>query len=372
MAYHARIKTEDMSMDGEEEDSDNEDSNQMQTDECLQQEFPTRIYIVNEHSYARETVDKDGRSRPVHVVIKNLPFTVSLALKDPVEEPGAGGSAGGADSSRVNFQQMAIDACLLYDTADGAEKVVETVKDKPMYFKRRKDKKRPSCVNVECRLNVLTSQHEKSFFRVKVRGLHPLSGQEFFPPLYAISGPIKVISKSEQVKKPEQKRTGNHLLAAKIAEIEKRQQEQEHLIRTLLAQTKRARTGPSPFSPPVACRPGSQHRQGTAVSHSEKGGGADDGGAAYRAAMQAYQSQVPSAFDGMEMVPYSPDAFSNAATIQGSHHLCIYWFLPLPSECIFDSLSLGCFNSSDIRKLPTTHYAHVQAILALLAKESSG
>jgi len=57
-------------------------------DVCLQDHFPTALYITHEHSYARESVrGEGGGQRTVHMVIKNLPFTVTLALKDPDKVP---------------------------------------------------------------------------------------------------------------------------------------------------------------------------------------------------------------------------------------------------------------------------------------------
>ncbi len=128
---------------------------------------------------------------------------------------------------------------------------MDHLKEKPVLFKRLSDPNYPDCLKVECRLKVLSSQHEQSFFRVKIKGVHPVTGQDFYPPLYVISSPIRVISKSEQFKKkPELKKLPfNSILAETISRIEKRQAEQELLIDHLISQAKRARTGPSPFSP---------------------------------------------------------------------------------------------------------------------------
>ena len=54
--------------------------------------------------------------------------------------------------------------------------------------------------NIECRLNVLTSQLEDMNFRIKFRALELTSQNEISPILRAISAPIKVISKPEPTK----------------------------------------------------------------------------------------------------------------------------------------------------------------------------
>jgi len=82
-------------------------------------------------------------------------------------------------------------------------KEVAFLKNKPVTFKPAvsEDGMEVTC---QCRLKVLTSQHEGSFFRVRIRAKPPPAGNKhaypFYQPIDVITAPYKVISKPEQRK----------------------------------------------------------------------------------------------------------------------------------------------------------------------------
>jgi hypothetical protein len=92
----------------------------------------------------------------IFVVIKNSPFYFQL----------------GTSTGKVDFNQIAFEATLVYD-CDGF-KAVDFVKNKPFDFKSNAGEN-GQILDVEIRIKVLTSQHEDMLFRVKIAGYHPLS-----------------------------------------------------------------------------------------------------------------------------------------------------------------------------------------------------
>jgi len=140
------------------------------------------IAILKQTSPFEERVTRNGIQRDIHVVIKNSPFVVQIGLGRHCE---------------LDLNHIAFEAVLLYDT-DG-EKGVDFVKLKPIEYKCIPNESGDQ-VSIELRIKVLTSQHEDMFFKVKIQGTDPVSKQEI-PNLKAITAPIKVISKPEQLKK---------------------------------------------------------------------------------------------------------------------------------------------------------------------------
>jgi hypothetical protein len=140
------------------------------------------VTIVKQSSPFEERVTRNGIQRDIHVVIKNSPFAVQIAVSRNCE---------------IDLNHIAFEASLLYDT-DG-EKGVDFVKLKPIEYKCIPNEAGDQ-VSVELRIKVLTSQHEDMFFKVKIQGQDPVSKQEI-PNLKVITSPIKVISKPEQLKK---------------------------------------------------------------------------------------------------------------------------------------------------------------------------
>jgi len=145
-----------------------------------------QLCLVQQTSLAEETVSQNGLVRSVHVLVKNTPFQLTIGF-----------THSGALPSNYNFNRLALDVSLLYDC--DSLKPVSYIKTKPVSYKP-KFSENGDQVTFNCRLKVLTSQHEDMFFRVKIRALQPVTQQEFNPPLEVISLPIKVVSKPEQLK----------------------------------------------------------------------------------------------------------------------------------------------------------------------------
>jgi len=147
-------------------------------------------------------------------------------------------------NQQIDFNDFTFDATLLYDSDGPTEKHVDFVKIKPVDHKPTVNETGDQ-VTIELRIKVLTSQHENSFFRVKISLLDPNTGLPYQPPLVCYSDPVKVISKPEQVKKKpatstnvpvsnSKKRTVNDLLLETISRIEDQQREHQQMIEKLL------------------------------------------------------------------------------------------------------------------------------------------
>jgi len=182
---------------------------------------PPVISLVKQTSPTKENVSVKGVTKSVHVVIKNTPFVVQLGL-----------SCQGAFTQVMDFNHLALDVRLVYDTT--AHKEVDYVKTKPLLFKSSVNE-RADQISLECKIRVLTSQHEDMFFRVKVRALDPRTQQDFSPPLEMFSDPIKVISKPEQLKKrpAPKKRTMNDVLMEQISRITSQLDQQQKMLTEL-------------------------------------------------------------------------------------------------------------------------------------------
>jgi hypothetical protein len=159
----------------------------------------------------------------------------------------------------IDLNNFTFDAVLLYDSEGPTEKYVDYVKVKPVDHKATVNDIGDQ-VTIELRIKVLTSQHENSFFRVKIFLLDPTTGMPFHPSLIVLSEPVKVISKPEQVKKKSspsnlvsvptyfsaanasisvsaptsKKRNVNDLLLETISRIEETQRDHQQMIEKLL------------------------------------------------------------------------------------------------------------------------------------------
>ncbi|GAM24467.1 hypothetical protein SAMD00019534_076420 [Acytostelium subglobosum LB1] len=179
-----------------------------------------RLEVIQQTSPFEEKVTMNGIPKNIRVVIKNSPFNVQLKLK----------------KHDVDLNNVAFEATLLYDNDEEPleEKEVDFVKNKPVEYKATPNDTGDT-VTCEVRIKVLTSQHEDMFFRVKIAGHEPVSKQ-IIPNLFAITHPIKVISKPEQLKKkqPQKKRSWNDILLDSVAKIQMQQSEQQRLIEKLI------------------------------------------------------------------------------------------------------------------------------------------
>jgi len=235
----------------------------------VQNQSPYSLRIVHQTCSSQESIPVGNDSYTfVHVVVKNSPFTLQIAWNHDIP----------SQDTMIDLTRCTFDAILLYDTginevpygnsvvppvpipslvpshvpapipnhgiANASEKQVDYVKVKPIEFKvstltsrNHKTMTTDNLLNFELRIKVLTSQHENSFFRVKIVVLDPSSGLPLHPSLFVLSEPIKVISKLEQMKKKlpnSKKRTINDELDDALARLEEQTREQQALINSLL------------------------------------------------------------------------------------------------------------------------------------------
>jgi hypothetical protein len=184
-----------------------------------------QLILLRQTSPTQEKVSRNGLQKNVHVVVKNTPFMLQLALTGPVL----------MGSTQVDFKSLILDVALLYDSE--SLKAVSFVKTKPLDFKPIVSE-RGDQVSLNTKIKVLTSQHEDMFFRVRIRALEPKTRQEFVPPLEVLSNPIKVISKPKQMKKrtPTKKRSVNDMLLETVLRVEEQQKLQKKKLKQLLKQ----------------------------------------------------------------------------------------------------------------------------------------
>jgi len=147
----------------------------------------TRLVILNQSAIAQEKVSKDGQQSNVHIVVKNTPFQISVGL--------IGNMMG---SKIIDFNLLTVEATLLFD-CPGEEKPVPFMKIKPIEYRGRTND-RADTMNMDIRIQVLTSHHEGMLFKIKFTCMDPRT-QEVYPYLSVTSDPIRVISKLDQVRK---------------------------------------------------------------------------------------------------------------------------------------------------------------------------
>eukprot|EP00005_Dracoamoeba_jomungandri_P001914 CAMPEP_0174262128 /NCGR_PEP_ID=MMETSP0439-20130205/12786_1 /TAXON_ID=0 /ORGANISM="Stereomyxa ramosa, Strain Chinc5" /LENGTH=368 /DNA_ID=CAMNT_0015346777 /DNA_START=106 /DNA_END=1212 /DNA_ORIENTATION=+ len=197
----------------------------------------SQLKLLKQSSPTQEKVSKNGLQKNVHVVVKNTPFLMQLALTSPLLVSGA----------VLDFKSLAVDVCLCYD--NDSLKQVGFVKTKPLEVKTAISESGDQA-SLNVKIKVLTSQHEDMFFRVKVRVIEPKSKREFTPPLEILSEPIKVISKPKQIRRRRttKRRSLNDMLIETVQRIEQQQQTQYSVIASLVGK-KRKRSLNESFFP---------------------------------------------------------------------------------------------------------------------------
>jgi len=151
------------------------------------QQFP--LQILKQTASSNEKFSFNGLQKIVYIVVKNAPFFLQIGIVEPI-----------FCNQLIDLNKFGFEAVLMYDSEDSESKDVDYVKAKPVEFKCTVSEGGDQLA-VELRIKVLSSQHENSFFRVKVLALDPTTGIPISPFLMVISEPIKVISKPEQLKK---------------------------------------------------------------------------------------------------------------------------------------------------------------------------
>eukprot|EP01114_Cavostelium_apophysatum_P024819 TRINITY_DN986_c0_g1_i2.p1 TRINITY_DN986_c0_g1~~TRINITY_DN986_c0_g1_i2.p1 ORF type:complete len:408 (-),score=95.83 TRINITY_DN986_c0_g1_i2:139-1296(-) len=178
-----------------------------------------QIYIVGQKTHSEETINRNGVPKHLHVVVKNSPFNITIAMTNP-------------SSCSTDLNRVAFEASLLYDEGG---KEVDYVKSKPVEFKATPSENGHT-MECELRIKVLTSHHEDLLFKVKIQGFDP-STKEELPAFNLMTFPLKVISKPEGLKKraPNKKRSLTDMLVETVTRIEKKQEEQQRLIERVLS-----------------------------------------------------------------------------------------------------------------------------------------
>eukprot|EP01088_Endostelium_zonatum_P014201 TRINITY_DN3010_c1_g2_i1.p1 TRINITY_DN3010_c1_g2~~TRINITY_DN3010_c1_g2_i1.p1 ORF type:complete len:439 (-),score=106.91 TRINITY_DN3010_c1_g2_i1:52-1266(-) len=210
------------------------------------------LVILQQNSLSAEKLVRNKKSKLVHVVVKNSPFVIAIGLVDqPLSDhilkafaPYLSDATDGPGAQPcLDLTKLAFDCILLYDldssekekasaaAAGTTEKEVNYVTNKPFQYKVVSGGGTDR-VDLEMRLKVLSSQHEDTFFKIKIVALDPITKKEISPLLKVISEPIKVISKPEQLKKRKnsKKRPVNDSVMEALAKIQAAQLENQSLI----------------------------------------------------------------------------------------------------------------------------------------------
>jgi hypothetical protein len=187
-----------------------------------------QLALLKQTSLTEETITTNGKTRPCHVVVKNSPFCVIFGFISANGAPIVTNQTQPFSHDLHNFQ---LDVKLLYD-ADG-QKEVDFVKNTPLQTKTTLNQN-GSKLTLEVRIKVLTSHMENSLFRIQVTAIDD-SKQSAFS---ATSDAIKVISKSDQVKKTKfkaskKKRNPSDFLSDALTDLEGKHQEQSKLLEML-------------------------------------------------------------------------------------------------------------------------------------------
>lgn len=183
-----------------------------------------QLAILKQTSTATETIHRNGTQKKVHIVVKNAPFTIVMGLYGDT-----------LHNQAINLHHLTFDAKLIYDT-EGPEKEVDYVKIKPIVCKTKVNEAGDQ-VTADCRIKVLTSQHEDMLFFIKFITLDPHMGREFHPGMTILSEPIRVISKTDQVKPAKgdakSRNTINDVLT-RAAEVHQLQQRNDETLQKVL------------------------------------------------------------------------------------------------------------------------------------------
>jgi len=135
--------------------------------------------IQRQESLVTETFSRNGRTMDLHIVAKNVAFNILLM-------------------SKFDLHISPPTARLIYDFENDSkeEKEVEQLKTPPLEIITHVEKN-PNEGVVEAKISVLSSQHERAFFRIKFLMVDPATKRIYVD----YSQPIKVIAKRNQIRK---------------------------------------------------------------------------------------------------------------------------------------------------------------------------
>lgn len=171
------------------------------------------LRICEQRSTSREQTNDFN----VHVVVKNSPFSLVLGLFD-----------NNGSTIPYDLHNFYFEVSLLYNRPE--EKEVDYINVKPIDFKK-KFSERDALVTLECKIAVLTSQHEDTFFLIKVVA----SIKETQIQFETKSQPIKVVSKTNPVKKQTKQRVTSNTIMNKTQDIAKIQNQTKLIVQQILA-----------------------------------------------------------------------------------------------------------------------------------------
>eukprot|EP01119_Soliformovum_irregulare_P010088 TRINITY_DN2465_c0_g1_i1.p1 TRINITY_DN2465_c0_g1~~TRINITY_DN2465_c0_g1_i1.p1 ORF type:complete len:333 (+),score=41.92 TRINITY_DN2465_c0_g1_i1:58-1056(+) len=197
------------------------------------------LMLIRQDSLGTELNSSQGIQKDVHLAAKNLPFLMEVG-------------------SSMDLRQLRLMVSLVYDSPSMDFQPV-VVKAEPLTHKIFVSQTGSgNRATIEARIQVLTSQHEDSLFRVKVSVHDPVS-----PVVWDLfSDPIRVLSKPSQVEKykakltqapiikpraralsppksspptsPDQPKTPDNLVLEALARLEEQQRQQQRTIDLLL------------------------------------------------------------------------------------------------------------------------------------------
>uniref|UniRef100_A0A6B2L782 Uncharacterized protein n=1 Tax=Arcella intermedia TaxID=1963864 RepID=A0A6B2L782_9EUKA len=146
------------------------------------------LFVTRQTSISEDKIMTKGKTFTVYVVVKNSPFQLAVSLKN----------------CEVSLKHLSFDILLIYDMPD-YNKEVAYVSTKPVDYKTAINEKGDEIV-FDAKISALSSQHEDSFFRLKINVWDPNSPHL---QLSALSHPVKVISKPVNQRKPRAKKTAS-------------------------------------------------------------------------------------------------------------------------------------------------------------------
>ena len=121
------------------------------------------------------------------VVIKGSPFTFRITN----------------NNQNLDLRLIPFSSVLIYDQISQRE--VSFLKKTPLETKTNLGED-GSFIDLECRISVLSSQHEDMAFRINLIALNPENGLPLEPKIHLFTDPIRVVSKPEQGEKKKKKK----------------------------------------------------------------------------------------------------------------------------------------------------------------------
>jgi hypothetical protein len=213
------------------------------------------FYIEKQESLVTEKFSKNGRTMDLHLVAKNVAFNIHIVA-----------------SFDLNLSPPTAKLVYDFDEELGEDKEVEQLKTPPLEIITHVDKTGRRAI-VETKISVLSSQHERAYFRLKLSVVDPVTRQL----VVDYSQPIKVIAKRNQVRKmlerklqsqvkaenaivstpvgqinlaqlaPKRERPVNDAILDTLQRLEEQQREQFRLVQQLVGQKNGSPAQNQPF-----------------------------------------------------------------------------------------------------------------------------